>query len=153
APALAAAGLDAFAKILGYFKTDYTVGGIDVKLDESLLVSAVSGALARRGAVVHLPMIYAPNDQDSALAQLVREIAALARLREIAAGEVKKAEATIQTLQQEIEASTDPNEKADKQSTIDTLKPPLEQKKAVIALYDGFATSLTTADSSGSIPL
>lgn len=151
APALIAAGFDAFSKMLGFFKSDYTVGGIDVKLDESLLLFSVAGALKEKD--VHLPTIFEPKALDSTIAALVVELADLFKLRTLTVNEAGRTKDVIATLEKD---AADPENAATKEALLKNalaLKPRLEQLDGVIALYDSFASSLTTPDTNGVLPL
>jgi hypothetical protein len=121
--ALISAGLDAFSNLLGFFKTDFTVGGTDVKLDESLLLFAVAGRLS--GRTVRLPLTHDPGARVQAVAAIAAQLADLLNLRASAAAEAAKS-----------------NDK----SRVDQLN-------AVIALYDSFASGLITPDSNGNVPI
>ena len=157
-PGMVSSGLDAFSKILGFFKTDYEIGGIDVKLDESLLLFSVAGCLSRddgesKGKEVHLPLIYQPSAQNSTLMSLVKELAELAALRGLAETGMTATKNSIADTEKQ---AADPANKATKDDLLKTaaaLKPRLDQLNALIALYDSFATSLTTPDSNGAAPL
>ncbi len=169
APALVSAGLEALSKILGFFKTDYTIGGIDAKIDESLLLFAVAGRLS--GKEVHLPSIYEPNALDPTIGDLVRELAELLELRTIAASEAKQikdelAEAEKEAAAAETEEAADPESgetedaeseegetEGDPPKNAATKNPRLDELNGVIALYDAFASSLITPDSKGDVPL
>jgi hypothetical protein len=151
APALVAAGLDAFSKLLGFFKSDYTVGGIDVKLDESLLLFSVAGAL--REKEVHLPTIFEPTALDSTISDLVVELADLQKLQMLTANAVNQTKEAIAKLERE---AADPQNAATREALLKeaaALKPRVEQLNGVIALYDSFVSSLTTADANGILPL
>jgi hypothetical protein len=123
-PALVSGGLDALTKLLGFFKTDFTTGGIDVKLDESLLLFAVAGSLAAKNP--RLPLIYNPGGIEKALSAVLAELAELAKLRSLAAKQ-----------------AADPAVPAAKVALLN----------GAIALYDSFVNGLTTPDSSGMLPI
>jgi hypothetical protein len=161
-PALVSAGLDAFSKLLGFFKTDYTIGGIDVKLDESLLLYSVAGKLTAKE--VHLPLVYAPVAQTSAIAGLAEELSELVDLRGRAATQFSELNNRIADLQKqaaELDKQASGAEDANAQNpdkdtllrAIAGLKPKTDQLTGVIALYDAFASSLTTPDANGTVPV
>lgn len=141
-PALVSAGLDAFSKILGFFKSDFTVGGFELKPEESQLLFAVAGSL--HAWEVHLPAIYNPTAQASAVGQLAKELSELVRFRAKADSEAKALSTQIDVLDKGSEAE---------KKTAAALKPKLEQLKGVIALHDSFVSSLTTPDTNGALPL
>jgi hypothetical protein len=149
-PALVSAGLDAFSKLLGFFKTDFTIGGIDVKLDESLLLYSVAGKLTDRE--VHLPLVYAPVAQNSAITGLAQELSELVDLRGRAATQLDALKVQIADIQQQAANAVDAAKDA-LLKTIDALKPKTDQLTGVIALYDAFASSLITPESNGTVPV
>jgi hypothetical protein len=57
---VAAAGLalEAADKLLGFFRTDYTVGGIDVTVEDATLVNELAGLLTRNKCTVYLPKVF-----------------------------------------------------------------------------------------------
>lgn len=140
APAIFSAGLDAFSKILGFFKTDFTVGGVEIKPDDSQLLFAVAGNLP--GA--HLPAIYNPTATKDALTRMTQELGELVSLRGSADAETKR----LTTQIEQLEKGND----ADKKRAAD-LKPRVDLLKTVVALHDAFMTSLSTPDSSGNLPI
>jgi hypothetical protein len=151
-PGMVSAGLDAFSKLLGYFKTDYTIGGVETKLDESLLLFSVAGKLS--GKEVHLPLLYQPNAQTDAVAALTKEMSELVDLRTRAADQAKKLKDDIASMEKK---AADPQNAASKDELLATaaaLKPKLDQLNGVIGLYDSFAASITAPEANtGAIPL
>lgn len=157
-PGMVSSGLDAFSKILSFLKTDSEIGGIDTKLDDSLLVFSVAGNLSRKDGnkparEVQLPLIYQPDAQSSTLTNLLKELAELAALRGLAQAELT---ATKNTISDTEKKATDPTYAATKDSLLQTaaaLKSRVDQLTSLLALYDSFVTSLTTPDSNGTAPL
>lgn len=143
APAVISAGLDAFSKILGFFKSDFTVGGIEVKADDSQLLFAVAGYL-RAGFDLHVPTVYSPAAQTAAVSRLAEELTALVFLR-------AKAESEARTTSSEIDKLEKGNDEEKKRATM--LKAQLEQLKGVLALHDSFVSSLAIPDSNGNLPI
>lgn len=140
-PALASGALDTLSKILGFFKSDFTVGGIELKADESQLIFALAGSLPDRE--VHLPAIYNPSAQAKAVNRMTGALADLAALRTNANNEIKTLSDAIEQLEKE----------SDGQKKEATAKARLELLKGVAALHDAFLTSLTTPDSNGILPI
>ena len=153
-PGMVSAGLDAFSKLLGFFKTDYEIGGIGVKLDESLLIFTVAGKLTAKEVEVHLPLIYEPNAQTAAIAALAQEMAELVGLRNQAADEVTRTKNLIVDMEKKAADAQNAANKEALLARVAALKSRLDQLTGVIALYDSFASSLTTPDANtGSVPL
>jgi hypothetical protein len=156
---LVSAGLSAFSDILGFFKTDYEIGNIDVQLDESLLLFSVAGCLARKegrstGKEVHLPLVYDPRSQNSSIKAVTNELAELVELRTQASSEVEELKKKVDATEK---AAADQQNAANKDALVKIaadLKPQIEQLNGAITLYDAFANSLTTPDpSTGASPL
>ncbi len=146
-PEIASAGLDAFAKLLGFFKTDYEVGGQEVKLDESLLVNAVAGQLARGeggaagqgagGREVHVPTVYSPATETAGTSGVMKDLMELFALR--------RAAETQRAALQKNEGEGAETDAAGKEK--------LDQLAAVVALFDQFVASLSAADGGGATPV
>jgi hypothetical protein len=150
-PALISGGLDAFSKLLDFFKTDFATGGVDVKLDESLLLFAVAGRLSRKNA--RLPLIYNPAGNIEAMAGVTKQLAELADLRARTASQVTAANAEIDAKTKEL---ADPAQAARKDILTQEIaagKARVEALNGAIALYDGFVNGLTTPDSNGVVPI
>jgi len=145
------AGLDAFSKLVGFLKTDYELGGIDVKLDESMLMFSVAGKLTDKE--VHMPLMYEPAVQADAMAALTKEMAGLTRLRIQAADEAARSKNLAADAEKK---AADPQNAASRDELLESAafhKSRLDRLAAVIALYDSFAGSLTTPDANtGSTP-
>ncbi|MBV8356698.1 MAG: hypothetical protein JO189_02005 [Deltaproteobacteria bacterium] len=165
APALVSAGLDAFSKILGFFRSDSTIGRTEVKLDESLLLFSVAGKLFAKQLEVHLPLVYEPTAQQNAIEQLGKEVADLVDLRSRAAAELRKMSDQMSMLQRGASEVEKPDAGAENPADpkkpnreallreVTSLKAKTDQLTDVIALYDAFANSLTTPDTNGNVPV
>jgi hypothetical protein len=140
APTLLSAGLDAFSKILGFFKADFSVGGVDVKPDDSQLLFAVAGSLPD----THLPAIYNPEAAKGSVNRMTQEVGGLVQLR-------GKADTEMKTLSAQIE-QLDKGSDEQKKKAAD-LKARVELLTTVIALHDAFITSLTMPESNGNLPI
>lgn len=152
-PALVSAGLDAFSKILGFFKTDYTVGGADVKVDEAVLLYSVAGELRTKAAEVHLPLVYEPGAQSASVKAVTIELAELVDLRSQASTLAGGLRNQIATIEKDAAEEKIADRKAAILATGTASKLELDQLNGVIALYDSFASALTTPDANGSLPL
>ncbi|MEP6714183.1 MAG: hypothetical protein ABJC09_01335 [Terriglobia bacterium] len=147
-------GLETVNKLLSYFRTDYTVGGIDLTLEDSLLVHAVAGALADCDTFdVKLPAVYEPQAMLNPASMIMDALAAVASLnsdaqRNIAfheeiAGEFATAAGKAA---QEDEKKRLLNNGALHTKAVDALK-------SAVAVYDTFFGKMTAADDKGSVPL
>ncbi|HEX6096277.1 MAG TPA: hypothetical protein VF432_08140 [Thermoanaerobaculia bacterium] len=128
-PAMIAAGLGAVSNIFGFFKTDFSFRGVDVKLESSLALHVVSGTIAREsGREVLVPSMYQPKTEGS-VKKLTAELVELVALR-------ARATAALATLR-------DGAVKTKEGSRIQTA----------IDLHDSFFAHLTTTDANGTAPL
>jgi hypothetical protein len=149
--AAVSAGLDAVSKLLDFFKTDFTVGGTDVKLDESLLLFAVAGRLSGKGT--HLPLTYDPGSRAQAVAGITTQLGELVDLRTRAVVEAGGASNRIAA---NTKLASDPANAAGKDDLNQKIandKARVDQLNGLIALYDAFVGGLTTPDSNGSAPI
>ena len=141
-PALASGALDTLSKILGFLKSDFSVGGTEVKADDSQLVFAMAGSLSSQD--VHLPGIYNPSAHTTAVSRMTGVLADLAAFRINANTEMK-------TLSDSVAQLANGSDAQKKEATVKSAR--LEQLKNVVALHDAFLTSLTTPDSGGTLPI
>jgi hypothetical protein len=152
--AVAGAGLDAIGKLLGFFKTDFTFGGSEVKIEEAAAVFALAGVLARSdgAAQVLLPQTFLPVKQAQAIEDISDEIADIAKLRDAVAKQLDDDTAELETLEARVAAQQSDEKKAT-QARIAKLKARAPDLKAAKPLYDAFVASLLTAEPSGVSPL
>jgi hypothetical protein len=146
-------GLEAFSKILSFFKTDFELGGMDVKLDESLLLFTVAGGLSGKRKEVHLPLAYDPEVQRTALSKLALELSELLELRQQVESQSNSLKKAISDTEKQ---AADPQNAAAKDTLLKTaadLKPKVDHMTALIALYDSFVASLTAQDANGASAL
>jgi hypothetical protein len=142
APALVSGALDALSKLLGFFKSDFTVGGTEVKADDTQLLFAVAGRLANHE--VYLPAVYDPAAQDGAVSSIAAALAELAQPRINADKEIK---ALSDQLAELLKAGDE------KKTQADTVKSRVELLKSIVVLHDAFLSSLSTSDSNGILPI
>lgn len=154
APAVLSAGLDAVKNILGFFKTDFVVGGIDAKVEEAAAVFALAGALRNESTnvTVLLPGTFLPGGQQGAIKDISDDIKELADKRDslvtTANQKSKDAEAA------ETQATTAQGaEKKRLTGLAAKLRAEALTATNAIALYDGFVASLITPDAAGNAPL
>jgi hypothetical protein len=149
-PALVSAGLDAVGKLLSFFKTDFTIGGVDATVEETAALYAVAGALAAKSKKPRLPQTYMPQAQQAALSGLLNELVILADLR----GKVQERFVNDTAHLAELEAEKDANKKAGAATDIARLRASVARLKAAADTFDGFASGLTASEgTSGTIPL
>jgi hypothetical protein len=83
-PLVAAAGLavEAADRFLGFFKSDYTVGGIDVTLEDAMLINELAGLLTEKKFTVYLPKLFNARELVESGTGVVAELEDLALRRE-----------------------------------------------------------------------
>jgi len=141
-PALASGALDALSKILGFFKSDFTMGGTEVKADDSQLLFAVAGSLTEWE--VYLPTIYNPTAQVRAVTRMTVALGELVPLRINANREIK----TLSDAIAQLEKGDDAQKKE-----AEGKKASVEMLKGVVALHDAFVSALTAPDANGTLPI
>jgi len=151
-PAMIGAGLDAANKILGFFRTDYSIQGVTVTADDLLLINALAGDLTDKGVKVRLPALY----NASALlddSPIITQLGSLTSERVALQQKVDLASSTVEALSTAAGKETDPAKKAQKVDAAAKLKTASDQGKVTVSLYDGFLTKLTTPDDKAKLPL
>ncbi len=144
------AGFEAFSKILGFFKTDTTIGNIEVKLEETVLLYSVAGRLKTKNA--HLPLVYSPGARNDAVATLTAEISELVQLRELAQTALSDKKKEAAELEKKAADPQDP-ERAAAAESLEAIKLEAQRLNGVLTLNDNFINSLTSADTSGTVPI
>lgn len=151
-PVAAAAGLtlDAVNKLLGYFKTDYTVGGISLEQDDSLLIHALAGRLKGR---VRLLGTYDPAVLSTTTGGPFDKLTSLSTLKSFASQKAEGHARVAALFTKQAQAAADaPTKKAMGDKALLHTRAEAALKSAV-SVYDSFFTSLTTAEAGGAAPL
>jgi len=152
--AAAGLGLDAVNKLLGFFRTDYTVQGVDLTLDDSLLVHAMAGLIAGSGKNldVQLPAVYNPGALSDAGSGILNELAALSLLRSGAQDKANHHDKLSARFTEDAKKATGAGQ-TNFEEKAKLHKVAADAWKAAIGLYDSFFSKLTTADDKGAVPL
>ena len=151
-PAVVSAGLEAAGKLLSFFKTDFTVGGIDVAVDESVALYAVSGALAKEGNSVRWPALHMPEQRQLAVQSILQDMTDLITLRQRVEAKAIKAASDASRAEREASKAQD-SEKAEIALEVSEYRATEVRMKTAMAAYDTFAASLTTSTGTGPEPL
>ena len=152
-PAAVSAGLEALSNILGHLKTDYTVGGVEVSLDNSLLIYSVAGALSgNAGFQVQIPSIQNAFNIDKTLPAFTAELSQFEKMRKLAAEKAEGLKDEIAGLESEA-ADKKGDEKVKLLGQVDKKKVTLTPLSDVIKSYDTLLSSLVTEDDDGNLPL
>lgn len=95
APAVAGIGIavEAASKLLGYFRTDYTIGGTEANTDQPALAEAVAGRLhaALPNTRIYLQSVYAGNEARMVADFVDNELKPLAELHQQALDKIGRA--------------------------------------------------------------
>ena len=154
-PRLSAVGLslNAVNKILGFFRTDYSINPSTVTFEDSLLVHALAKKTARRGYDVLLPSIFNSAVHSATLSDVINKITKL----------VIEQQSAIMKSKSHRETANSFNEQSAKDGVSDDLKESYDNKAkahteasesldSAAAVYDAFFSRLTTI-SDGKTPL
>jgi hypothetical protein len=153
-PAMIGAGLDAANKILGFFRTDYSIQGVTVTADDLLLINALADALvlSAKEVKVSLPALY----NSPALlgdSPIVTQLDSLTDKRVALQQKVDLAASTVDALTAAAGKETDDARKKQKVDAAASLKTASDQGKVTVSLYDGLLTKITTPDDKAKVPL
>ncbi len=151
-PAMIGAGLDAANKILGYFRTDYSIQGVSVNVDDLLLINALADALTKEKATVKVPALF-NADALFGNSPILGQIDSLTTNRVALQQKVDLAGTTLDSLATVAVKETDTTVKAKIAKATADLKAASDQAKVTVSLYDGLLTKITTPDDKAKIPL
>lgn len=142
-------GLEAASKILGFFRSDYTIGGVQLALEDSILLHALAGNETLRGKyLVQLPAQYNAQSLNQPTEGIIKELIDLAKLKGNVAGRTEQHEKAKTRF-----AADAAKGNAQAQSNAAVHEQAIAVIKGAVALYDGFFTKVTAADDKGNVPL
>lgn len=155
-PLAAAAGLalNAVNKLLGFFRTDYTVGGVDVSLEDSLLIHALAGLIAEpaKNRKARLPAVFNPGALSDSGTGILKEITDLSRRKLNGEETAKRHEQASAEFRELAEQETDDEEKVALLKKAEAHTKAADVWKTAIGFYDGFFSKLNAADDQGTVP-
>lgn len=152
---LAAAGLalSAVSNLLGFFRTDFTVAGVEVSQNDSVLVHALAGRLADQGHTVILPGAYSPDALADPAAEILNDLTRLSQSRNDALRVASSHDNLAAEFLKQAEKAQDPAEKKALQDKAKLHQDASSAQKAAATFYDDFFKRLTTASDKGLTPL
>jgi hypothetical protein len=156
-PVAAAAGvaLDALNKLLSYFRTDYKIGGIDLTLDDSVLIHSLAGVIAdsnkRKG--VKVLGFYNPAALSEDGSGILLELTNLSHLKTGSLERANRHDKLSGRFAEDAGKESDNQKKADFLNKAKTHKAAADALRLAASSYDNFSTKFTTADDKGGIPL
>jgi hypothetical protein len=144
-PAMLGVALESITKLLGFFRSDYKVGGSEITLDDIALVQAVAGQDLACRAIV--PMLYYPQAVRGAATLVNTELQELTAQQAQAKELSDKLELVIAKKQ---EKAADPAITAEKKAStvgqIGILRPLADRLKAATVAYDTMLNRLMAPD-------
>lgn len=149
---LAAAGiaLDAATKLLGFFRSDFKVGGTEMSADQGLLAEAIAGQLRNKETGAAIPEVYVFSlyykfDPKADAEFLNSELKPLDQKHAEALDVQRAGEARVAALTAEASAMTDEASKNKKVGLVqraELLQRQIDRLKRVIGLYDALRERL-----------
>ena len=144
-------GLEAASKILGFFRSDYTIGGVQLSLEDSILLHALAGNETLRGKyVVRLPAQYNAQSLDLPTQGILKDLIALAKLKGNVAGRIEQHEKAKARFLTDAPKAKDPAQMQDSALLHEQATAVI---KGAVAMYEGFFTKVSAADNKGNLPL
>jgi hypothetical protein len=146
-------GLDAINKLLGFFRTDYSIGGVDLSYDDTVLVHSIAGKL-QGASSVRIPSLFNHAALSDGGARILKELTEWESLRSEAERRISLNQTMAQDLSSQAAKVTDNavNQQA-LTSKAQAHTDAAEILKKAIAIYESVAAKLTAPDDKGIIPL
>lgn len=151
-PAVIGAAFDAANKILGFFRTDYSIQGVAVTVDDLLLINSLANVMTDKGVKIKLPTLYNASALLS-ISPVVAQLDSLTAKRVALQQKLNLAPALVDDLTAAAAKETDPLKKAKEVEAAANLKAASDEGKVTVSLYDGLLTKLTTPDDKAKLPL
>ncbi len=154
-PVLGAAGilLDSANKLLSFFKSDVTVQGVALSLDDSIALNEVaknlSTAIDDKEFDVSVPEIYSPVALQNAAKFFIADVQALSKLRLDASVALSKTDALIGDLKSKIATETNAAVKKAFEDQLAIQTKLSDGLKSAMGLMDGWYSKLGTPDGKG----
>lgn len=145
-------GLDALNRMLGFFRSDYSMNGMNIEFDDSILLHALAGELTKQGVDTFLPVQFNQPALDIANSPILKTFRSIAE---------KRAEAVVRAAANE-KSYNDADTQA--KAATGALKKPWEEYarrhkevwekwKGLIALFDSQFAKLGVPDEKGILPI
>ena len=157
-PPLGAAGvvLSAINNLLGFFRTDYSIGGFEVSIEDSVLVSEIAGRLSNGNTkwTVKIPALFDPAALNNAGSEVIGALTALSLKKDDAVKKQSEHERAAGVFQKMATEENDEGKKNDleKKAQLQTLA--AQVQKRAVSLFDGWFGKLSAIDDkTGAVPL
>jgi hypothetical protein len=155
-PPIAAVGtvLDSVNKLLGFFKTDYSVGGVDVTPDDMILAYETADALRTRMKdwEIKLPSVYNPAALTDSGSEVITKLTNLSLSKETAASRVKLHASKADEIAQKASAAATPEAKQHLEKEAGKHRQIAEDLKRSILVFDSYFGKLMTLDEKSTVP-
>ena len=152
--------LDSLNRLLSYFRTDYTVGGVELSLDDLLLVNGVSDLLVRappgdknRSYVVNVLSIYNPSATSDAGSAIINALSALSTSKQVAVARAKGHDDVADRLTKASTSEKDEANKADLLKKAQRQRQTASDLRTAIGVYDAWFGKISSLDDKGTVPL
>ena len=148
----AGAALGAASKLAEFFRSDFTVGGVALSLDEAAAVNEVAGQLCQKFVVV-IPGVFNPKALTDAGGSFVTQVTDLSVINQEAERRLAEHQATADQLTNTIAAETDPDGKRALEEELTKHKSALDSLRAAVALFATWMTKLSAVNDKGATSL
>jgi hypothetical protein len=143
-PAMVGAVLESITKLLGFFRSDFKVGGGDITLDDVALVQAVAGQ--DLSARVIVPVLYFPEAVRGAARLVTTELLALSEQQAQAKTLIAQLERLIAAKQKQTGAQPPPANQASLEGELVELRRLVDRLRTATGAYDTMLSRLTAPD-------
>ena len=148
----AATVLDSVTKLISFFKSDFTVGGVDVTLDDPLLVNSVAKKLNALQRKVSTPAVFNPKLL-AAESPFLKRLLDVLDTRQLAGATATALQSQIDSLTKTIAAETGDQKQADQQKAAAASRK-VSALQAANSFVDAILAKLVAIDDkAGSAPL
>lgn len=146
-PATVGLAVEAITKLLGFFRSDFSVLGTDITLEDLALVQAVSGKLVGAGGAVHVPALFDPPNATGTEQFVTKRIGAFVEQVKAARTAAASVSDLMGRRQKAIDdAAVTPDRKKALESEMALLRPQAEALRTAIAAFDALLGRLMAPD-------
>lgn len=157
-PPLGSAGLvlSAVNNLLGFFRTDYSVGGFEVSLEDSLLINELAGQLSSKDTKwnVKLPAIFDPSAVNSAGSEVISVLTEQSLKKDDAVKKQNGHERAAADFQKLASAEKDDTKKKEMEKKAQLHTQASQAQKRAASLFDSWFGKLSAfEDATKAVPL
>jgi hypothetical protein len=151
-PGAIALSLDAMNKILGFFRSEYTIAGMDIGYEDSILLHAVAGELSASSLPATVPFLFNRPAIDMAGNPVFEALRSISEKRADIPVRIALLERMNSDLEEQLKGATDARKNALVQRQA-KVKEVLDKWKAAGALFDSQFGKLGVPDEKGVVPV